>query len=86
MIKVAVVATTPAVRAGLRAMLSSGESVEVIAEAATLTDIRVRALMLLHHVDAGNQQAPAVENAKYFPALTLVAACDHDDFVVFLNL
>jgi DNA-binding NarL/FixJ family response regulator len=39
-IKVAVVAATPAVRAGLRAMLSSSESVEVIAEAATLTDIQ----------------------------------------------
>ncbi len=40
MIKVAVVASTPAVRAGLRVLLSDGESVEVITEAASLTDVQ----------------------------------------------
>jgi len=38
-IRVAVVASAVAVRAGLRALLSDGERVEVIAEAATLLDL-----------------------------------------------
>lgn len=40
MIKVAVVASTPAVRAGLRALLDENEGVEVVAEAASLSDVQ----------------------------------------------
>lgn len=77
MIKVAIVASTPAVRAGLRAMLSSGESVEVILEAASLADIRplpadTQVLVIADDTDIGMLLGKGLEIAEGVSLLWLI--------------